>query len=125
MITMNADHRLAALYEEWRLTTESEGDAIRSLAWERVAHCQRFKAELREKLVEILDGAGMGVESAEQVRRKFQPVLEHLIGLELRNNEWLATERLKLEGEQGDLNRSQRVMRQLQGTYGSSLAAAY
>ncbi len=116
---MNAHHRLAALYEEWRLMTESEGDAIRSLAWQRVEHCQRIKANLRERIVEASEHAAREVDSAEAVRHRFQPVLEHLIELEVRNNEWLATERRNLEMEQGELNRSRRTIRQLRGTYGS------
>jgi len=122
---MNAHLRLAALYEEWRLLTESEGDAIRSLAWQRVEHCQRVKAELREQIVKSSDHAAAGSDSAEELRQRFRPVLEHLIGLELRNNEWLAAERRKLEVEQEDLNRSRRTIRQLQGSYGSLPAGAH
>jgi hypothetical protein len=116
---MNAHHRLTALYEEWRLMTESEGDAIRSLAWPRVEHCQRIKANLRERILEASEHAAREVDSAEAVRHRFQPVLEHLIELEVRNSEWLANERRNLELEQGELNRSRRTIRQLQGTYGS------
>lgn len=116
---MTVYHRLAALYEEWRLMTESEGDAIRSLAWQRVEHCQRSKANLQEKIVEASEHAAHTVDSAEAIRQRFRPVLEHLIGLELRNNEWLATERRNLEIEQKEVNRSHRTIRQLRGTYGS------
>ncbi len=116
---MNAHHRLAALYEEWRLMTESEGDAIRSLAWQRVEYCQRIKANLQEKIVEASEHAAHAVHSAEAIRQRFRPVLEHLIELERRNNEWLAVERRKLEVEQGEMNRSNRTIRQLRGTYGS------
>lgn len=104
--------------------TESEGDAIRSLAWTRVEHCQHVKAELRQKIVDALDVAGDGAGSAEEIRERFRPVLEHLIELELRNSEWLAAERRKLEQEQESLNRSRRTIRQLHGSYGSAAPAA-
>jgi len=117
---MSAYHRLAALYEEWRLMTESEGDAIRSLAWQRVEHCQRIKAELRGKIVEVLGSAGAGLDSAEELCRRTRPVLEHLIELETRNDAWLAVERQKLEREQEELNRSRRAIRQLHGSYGTA-----
>jgi hypothetical protein len=121
---MNAHHRLAALYEEWRLMTESEGDAIRSLAWQRVEHCQRIKTNLREQIVEACEHAAHEVDSAEAIRQRFRPILEHLIGLELRNSEWLAAERRNLEVEQEELNRSHHTIRQLRGTYGSPTVGA-
>jgi hypothetical protein len=115
---MNARARLASLYEEWRLMTESEGDAIRSLSWSRIEHCQHVKAGLKERILETIEAAD-GPASAEKLHRELRPVLEHLISLELRNSEWLEAGRLKLEAEQAGLNRHRRVVQQLQGSYGS------
>lgn len=120
---MSARNRLASLYEEWRLMSESEGDAIRTLAWQRVEHCQNVKADLREKILHAVETAGHGLSSPEEMRRQFRPVIEHLIGLEVRNSELLAIERNKLEVEREDLNRSQRTIRQLHGSYGASVQA--
>lgn len=114
-----ASNRLASLYEEWRLMSESEGDAIRSLAWQRVDHCQTVKAALQAKILEAVESAGTELYFAEEIRRQFRPVLEHLIGLERRNSEWLAVERGKLDLEKEALNRSQRTIRQLHGSYGT------
>jgi hypothetical protein len=115
---LDAHRHLASLYEEWRLMSESEGDAIRSLAWQRIEHCQSTKAGLRERIVRIVENAGGGEGFAEDLGRRFRPVLEHLIRLEQRNSEWLAAERRKLETEREGLNRDQRSIRRLQGAYG-------
>jgi hypothetical protein len=116
---MNSHHRLASLYEEWRLMSESEGDAIRSLAWQRVEHCQRVKADLRGRILSAMEDGGGVRGDAEEIRRHFSPVLQHLISLEIRNSEWLAAGRRKLEEERAGLNRKQRAMRQLRSSYGS------
>lgn len=115
---LDTHRHLASLYEEWRLMSESEGDAIRSLAWQRIEHCQSTKMGLRERIVQIVETAGAGEGVAEDLGRRFRPVLEHLIQLERRNSEWLAAERQKLESERAGLNRDQRSIRQLQGAYG-------
>lgn len=116
----DACRHLAALYEEWRLMSESEGDAIRSLAWPRIEHCQSAKVGLRERIVQLVEKAGGGQTFAEDLGRRFRPVLEHLIHLELRNSEWLAVERQKLESEREGLNRNQRSIRRLQSAYGAA-----
>lgn len=118
---MSAYDRLAALYEEWRLMTESEGDAIRSQAWQRVEECQHAKATLRERIVEVLSAAGQGGPPAEELCRQLRPLLEHLIGLETRNNDWLAAGRRRLEQEQSELNRSRHAIRQVRGSYGAAV----
>ncbi len=119
---MNARHRLAALYEEWRLMTESEGDAIRTLAWPRVEHCQRAKRELQERILKVGEATDSGQESPEELHRQLRPVLEHLIELETRNNEWLAAARHHLEREQDELNRSRFNMRQVHSSYSGRIA---
>lgn len=118
---MNSHRQLASLYEEWRLMSEAEGDAIRSLAWQRVNHCQNAKAELRNKILNAIEGVGCNRGNAEELQHHFRPVLEHLMSLEVRNGEWLAAERQKLDCEQDELNRRQRSIRQLRGSYGRNL----
>ena len=93
-------------------------DAIRSLSWSRIEHCQNVKAGLKERILETIQAADRS-SSAEELHRALRPVLEHLIGLEMRNSEWLEAGRLQLETEQAGLNRHRRVVQQLQGTYGS------
>lgn len=115
---MSSRRQLASLYEEWRLMSEAEGDAIRSSEWQRVNYCQNTKAELRSKILAAIEGADGNQRNAEALRHHFRPVLEHLISLEVRNGEWLAVERQKLVREQEALNRRQRSIRQIQGSYG-------
>lgn len=117
---LDACRHLAALYEEWRLLSESEGDAIRSLAWPRLEHCQSAKVGVRERIGQLVEAAGGDQSFAEDLRRRFRPVLEHLIDLERRNSQWLAAQRQQLEAEREGLNRDQRSIRQLQGAYGGA-----
>ena len=98
--------------------SESEGEAIRSLAWQRVTQCQQVKAGLRDQILQAIESAGSEQGSPEDIRRRFRPVLEHLINLEARNSAWLAAERAKLEQEREENTRSQRQLRQMQGSYG-------
>jgi hypothetical protein len=64
------------------------------------------------------------VSAPEELRRRFRPVLEHLISLEMRNNKWLDAQRKGLEMERDEMNRSQYTMRQLQGSYGAGAGRA-
>jgi hypothetical protein len=120
---MISRNRLASLYEEWRLLSESEGDAIRSLAWQRVEHCQTAKAQLREQIIRVIESTTPVNNSAEEIRRQFRPVLEHLIELERRNSEWLQLERERLEHEQADLSRGAQAVQRMRGTYGAGVHA--
>lgn len=122
---MTTRNRLASLYEEWRLLSESEGDAIRSLVWPRVEHCQRAKAQLRDQIIRTLETAASGLTTGEEIRREFRPVLEHLIDLERRNSEWLQAERAKLETEQVDLNHRTRAVQRLRCTYGAGVRTTH
>lgn len=116
---MKERDQLASLYEEWRLLSEAEGDAIRSVSWQRVDQCQRAKADLQGRILQAIEGAAKQCGDAEEVRRFFRPVLQHLISLEMRNSEWLGAERAKLEATRTELNRAQRSVRQLRSTYGN------
>lgn len=119
---MNSRNRLASLYEEWRLLSESEGDAIRGAAWQRVEHCQNVKADLRGKILTAMENESGGQESAEELRQQFRPVLEHLVSLELRNGRWLAAERSRCEADRDELGQHQRNLRRLHKTYGGRAA---
>jgi len=86
-----------------------------------VEHCQNAKAELQSKILKAIEGAGH--DATEEIRLHFRLVLEHLVSLEVRNNEWLNAVRQKLEIERDGLYRSQRSLRQLHCTYGGGLPA--
>jgi len=121
---MNSRNRLASLYEEWRLMSEAEGEAIRTSAWQRVRHCQNTKAVLQTKIVSATEELNAAFYSAEEIRQQFRPVLEHLIHLEIRNNHLLGDERTQLENERDQLDKSQRNLRQVRGAYGGTLTGS-
>ncbi len=118
---MNARNRLASLYEEWRLISEAEGVAIRTLEWQQVRHCQNTKAVLQSKIVSTTEELNAAAFSAEEIRQQFRPVLEHLINLEIRNNQLLDDGRTQLENERDQLDKSQRNLRQVRGAYSANL----
>ena len=118
---MNLRNRLASLYEEWRLMSEAEGEAIRASAWHRVHHCQNTKADLQSKIVSTTEQLNAAAFSAEEIRHQFRPVLEHLISLEIRNNHLLDAGRTSLENERDQLDKSQRNLRQVRGAYSGHL----
>lgn len=116
---MNARTRLASLYEEWRLMSESEGDAIRSAAWPRVEHCQNVKTGLRQKILAAMEATDSGQSSPEDMRRHFRPILEHLIGLELRNSQLLESQHSRLEADRDQLGHHEHNLRRLHHAYGA------
>jgi len=115
---MSSSNRLASLYEEWRLMSEAEGEAIRTSAWQQVHHCQNTKADLQSKIVSATEELNAALFSAEEIRQQFRPVLEHLISLEIRNNQLLGDGRAQLEHERDQLDKNQRNLRQIHGAYG-------
>lgn len=121
---MSSRNRLASLYEEWRLLSEAEGEAIRSSSWQQVHHCQNAKADIQSKIVSTTDELHSASYSAEDISGQFRPVIEHLITLEIRNNQLLGTERSQLESERDQLDKNQRNLRQIRGAYGSGLTHA-
>lgn len=119
-ILMGSQNRLASLYEEWRLMSEAEGEAIRTSEWQQVHLYQNTKAELQAKIVDATQELNATTFSAEEIRQQFQPVLEHLISLEIRNNDLLGNERSQLESERDQLGKNQHNLRQIKSAYGSN-----
>lgn len=103
--------------------SESEGDAIRSAAWQRVDQCQSVKAELRQRILHAIEAATDSRTTAEEMRLHFRPVLEHLISLEARNGQWLQEERSRLEAERDQLGRNHGNLRRIHHAYGAHAVA--
>lgn len=103
--------------------SEAEGEAIRTSEWPQVRHCQNAKAQLQREIVAATEAVNTGAHSPEALRNHFQPVLEHLIQLELRNNSWLGQQRETLEEERDQMNQSQRNLSQIRRSYGAGMVA--
>jgi hypothetical protein len=126
---MKAQEQLLAFYEQWRLFTEEEGNAIRAEAWQDVQQFQTAKHRLKDRIVhasETLEAEmGNGTPSWHEMERQVRSVVEDLIVLETRNGEWLAEKRSEAEGKQKDLVKSGRNLRQLHQAYVQTSDAAW
>jgi len=118
------DH-LTSLYEEWRLMSEVEGEAIRSASWNEVQRCQGSKALLQTQIVSATEELNMSSLTPEEIRNQFRPILEHLINLEIRNNQLLGETRSQMETERDQLDKKQRNLRQIKSAYGGGTAIRF
>ncbi len=114
---MTARSTLLGLYEEWRLQTEAEGEAIRAHDWNRVSACQRVKQGLQPL---ILDWTGAARreqqaqgEAAEGLDQELRAVLQHLMQAENRNQAWLAQHQAAVQARRGELQQSVRNLRRV------------
>ena len=126
---MNCQETVNALYEDWRLLSETEGSAISTADWARVAQCQDAKQQLQSRIIvatEALqkEAVANGL-NPKRTERGLRPIVERLIQLELRNQELLASRRQSDEFEKAELEKSGRNLRQVQHAYGSPRAAAW
>ena len=118
---MTARDTLLRLYEEWRLQTECEGEAIRAKDWTKVSACQQAKHEL-EPL--ILDWTGAA--RREQHQRGHEPtaleqelrgLLQELMQAEQRNQKWLAQHQAALQTRRVELQQTARNLRRVRQSY--------
>lgn len=116
---MSASSRLNALYEEWRLMSEAEGQAIRSEAWVQVARCQGVKSELQRQILEAVGGPDDSERSAssEELRARFGNTIRKLIELEHRNSSWLEECRQRKDTERAGEQVKQRSLGRLKDAY--------
>ena len=118
---MNAQENLRALYEEWRLLSEKETEAIQSEIWEKVQECQDNKTHLKNLIIlgsERLENelAFQGIDSIE-IKNRFKPIVEQLILLETRNDEILTEKRQRVSREMEESEKSFRTLRQVHNAY--------
>ena len=126
---MNCQETVNALYEDWRLLSETEGSAISTADWARVAQCQDAKQQLQSRIIvatEALqkEAVANGL-NPKRTERGLRPIVERLIQLELRNQELLASRRQSDEFEKAELEKSGRNLRQVQHAYGSPRDAVW
>ena len=109
---MNALDELAALYQQWRRLTESEGQAMRAVAWPQVEQCQAAKLALQPRISEVSSGLDPILHE-----QRFRPVVEELMQLERRNRELLQTQRQIAQMQKDELDHAGRNLRQLHQSY--------
>ena len=109
---MNPPDELAALYQQWRRLTESEGQGIRAANWPQVEQCQAAKLALQPRITEV--SSGLDPIFHEQ---RFRPLIEELMQLERHNRELLQAQRQIAQQQQDELNHAGRNLRQLHRSY--------
>ena len=126
---MNSQETVNALYEDWRILSETEGSAITAADWDRVNECQDEKQRLQNRIIQATEAlqkeaVAQGL-NPKRTERGLRPIVERLIALELRNQELLASKRQAAEMEKAELERSGRNLRQVHQAYGGARDAAW
>ena len=118
---MNILCDLVALYEEWRVLSEEEAQAINFAAWSQVNQCQDAKRELQDKIIQAADRlqkhAPCQSLDQKQIACEVRERLAHLIALERRNQELLNAQRGKAQKQKTILDKSQQNLRQVHRAY--------
>lgn len=121
---MNANSELFSLYDQWRLLTEEEGQAIRQGQWHQVNRRQKLKRDLQGKIIQAAESWQASWPQSETSRveydRQFRPILAELITMESRNHELISARHDRSQAEIGGLDQSARHLRGLQRAYGSA-----
>ena len=121
---MNIQYDLVVLYEEWRVLSEEEAHAINFAAWSQVNQCQDAKRDLQDKIIRAADllqkDARCQSFDKKQIACEVRERLDHLIALELRNQELLNTQRRKAQKQKKILDKSQQNLRQVHRAYVSA-----
>ena len=111
---MNPEDDLLALYEEWRIVTAAETDAIHTEAWTRVNQCQETKQRLQDRILETTDRRqGQGTVDELELRK----IVDHLAALEMQNKMTLARKQERVRQQQTDLETSERTLHRLHRAY--------
>jgi hypothetical protein len=119
MLIMEPSDQLLRLFEQWRLLTEAEGEAIRISAWWKVGECQDAKCHLQNEIV--LANDRLQNESPRGAWTKHENEVREAVGklilLESRNGEWLAEQRRLADAQSHQLQQSERNLRQIHKAY--------
>jgi hypothetical protein len=111
---MSEPHHLAELLEEWRQTSELEGDAIQQGQWDKVARCQEHKTRLQA----LISSSGEATPGNIHQER-FQQTVRELILLELRNSKIIDERREKLTFDKCRMRSACGNLRKVRSAYGA------
>jgi len=112
---MNPADNLLALYEEWRIATAAETDAINAEAWVRVSQCQETKQRLQVRILETTDRGQRQRTPADEL--KLRRIVDHLAALEMQNKMSLARKQERVRQQQTDLETAERTLNRLHRAY--------
>ncbi|HEY2952439.1 MAG TPA: hypothetical protein VGK40_07650 [Verrucomicrobiae bacterium] len=118
---MNAENELLKLYRQWAALSEAEFEAIRNRAWLRLDECQEKKKLLQVEIERATGAARQELQMAglapDVIARRFQPVVEQLISLELKNTKALNVRQHEAGQQQLELQQASLHLRQIHRAY--------
>lgn len=126
---MSARLDLLELYEQWRIWTRREGEAIEQGIWAQVNLCQDAKLKLQLDIVSVTDrwhreaqAQGKPPPTGDaQLRR----VLDELIRMEMHNADVLADKRKQATVERDSMEQSKSRLRGIAKAYAPSREALW
>lgn len=126
---MIAKKSLFDAYNSWEQLTQTEGAAIQSGDWARVAECQQAKQGLQKQIIHLTESAQAecietGLDS-KNFERDLRPIINKLISMESRNSELLAIRRQAADLEKLDLDQASNNLRRVQKSYSPATAAVW
>ena len=126
---MIAKKSLFDAYNSWEQLTRTEGAAIQSGDWSRVAECQQSKQGLQKKIIRLTESAQAecietGLDS-KNFERDLRPIINNLISMENRNSELLAIRRQAADVEKLDLDQASQNLRRVQKSYSPPTAPVW
>ena len=126
---MSAQVKLMSLYEDWRAWTQVEGDAILTMDWGRVAQCQSAKKELQSAIARRTQDARdeLHLQGGDQqvLDGPLRAVVNELISLEMRNQEYLSGQRVVLEKDRLDIEEGGRRVAKIHKSYTAPASAGW
>lgn len=126
---MTAHHDLQKLYQQWRALTEAESLAIQSANWGKLAEHQDDKQLLQDLIKTASEGFQSEATSREgggaDLERQLRQMVDELTALELKNGRALTVQRQIAERQQGELQKVNRNLRQVQQAYAPGLLTAW
>ena len=126
---MSAKVKLLSLYEDWRTWSQVEGDAILTADWGRVEQCQGAKKELQGAIVRRTQDAREELRlqggDPQVLDAPLRALVNELIGLEMRNQSYLGTQRVALENERNEVDEGSRRIAKIHKSYASPSSAGW
>jgi hypothetical protein len=120
---------LLRYYQQWQTLTEAESDAIRSGNWLQVQRLQASKQQLQECIGAATETLRAEAESSgadrSEIENEFHGMVDHLIHLESRNREAVATRWQQTKADLAELESSRHNLRQVQRAYSPARAAVW
>lgn len=126
---MSAKVILMSLYEDWRAWSQVEGDAILTMDWTRVEQCQGAKKELQGAIARRTQDAQEELRlqggNPQVLEGPIRAVVNELISLEMRNQEYIGAQRVALEKERVEIDEGGRRVAKIHKSYTTPSSAGW